>query len=83
MLSSDIDPLEHKTEAHKNTVEHVANEWLKIKKSKITHDYSEDIQPSLALHIFPKIGTFPIHEVKARDAIETLKPFPQRALSRQ
>ena len=80
-MSEDIDPLTHKreqkrikTEANKNTLENVAQEWLKIKKSKISHSYKVDIERSLALHIFPKIGSLPIHAIRARDAIDALKP---------
>lgn len=82
LLSEGIDPLAHKNEqiqiskeAYKNTLEHVANEWMKVKKTKVTHDYGIDIERSLALHIFPRIGSLPIHKIKARDAIDTLKPI--------
>lgn len=82
LLAQNIDPIAHKAEhartqveALGNTLEHVARNWLEIKKSKITKDYGEDVQRSLMLHIFPKIGNLPIHQVRARTVIEALNPI--------
>jgi len=82
LLSEDIDPLAYKneqkrlsTEAHRNTLQSVAHSWFQVKKSKITIAYGEDIWRSLELHIFPKIGKIPIHQLRARNAIETISPI--------
>lgn len=81
LLAKDIDPQEHKKEtalhnaaAHKNTLEHVAAQWLEVKKTKVSKSHAEDSWRSLQLHIFPSLGTLPIHKVTAVKAIDTLKP---------
>lgn len=82
LLSDDIDPRNYRieqqrlnTEAHSNTLRKVADAWFQVKKSKVTADYAEDIYRSLELHVFAKIGEMPIHNIRARDAIEILKPI--------
>ncbi|MBL4837769.1 MAG: integrase arm-type DNA-binding domain-containing protein, partial [Kordiimonadaceae bacterium] len=82
LLAQNIDPISNKAEharteieARGNTLEHVARNWFEIKKSKITKAYGEDIRRSLELHVFPKIGNIPVHQVRARSTIETLTPI--------
>lgn len=82
LLSENIDPGTHrieqqrlKGEANKNTLERVAHDWFQVKKSKVTSAYGEDIYRSLTLHVFPKLGAAPIHEIRAKSAIEILKPI--------
>ena len=62
LLAKDIDPKEHRDEqsringqAHSNTLEHIAAQWLEIKKSTITADHAVDTWRSLELHVFPNI----------------------------
>jgi integrase len=82
LLSDNIDPQTHRaeqqrinTEAHGNTLKKVTEKWFLIKKTKVTEAYGEDIYRSFALHVFPKMGEIPIHEVRAKHAIETLSPI--------
>jgi len=82
LLAKDIDPKEHREEtersieaAHSNTLEHVAAQWLEIKKTKVSKDHAEDSWRSLELHIFPSLGKLPIHKVSAPKAIDTLNPI--------
>lgn len=82
LLSDNIDPQTHKaeqqrinSEAHGNTLKKVTEKWFQIKKSKVTKAYAEDIYRSLVLHVFPKMGEIPVHEVRARHAIDTLTPI--------
>lgn len=82
LLAKQIDPKEHRDEqqrtkqsAHSNTLHAVAEQWLELKKSKVTGDYAIDTWRSLELHIFPDLGNLPIHKITAIKAIETIKPL--------
>jgi len=82
LLAKQIDPKEHREEqaltnqtAHGNTLHSVAEQWLKIKKSKVTEDYATDTWRSLELHVFPDLGKLPIHKITAIRTIETIKPL--------
>lgn len=82
LLAKQIDPKEHRDEkqrteqsAHGNTLYAVAEQWLEIKKSKVTEDYATDTWRSLELHIFPDLGKLPIHKITAIKAIETINPL--------
>ncbi|MBL4826836.1 MAG: tyrosine-type recombinase/integrase [Spongiibacteraceae bacterium] len=82
LLAEDIDPKEHRDEqsrkntlAHNNTFEHVASQWIAIKKTQVTPDYAIDIWRSLELHIFPTIGKIPIYKIEAPNTIEALNPI--------
>lgn len=82
LLSDDIDPKEHKTQiadrqrqANTSTLEHVAKQWLEVKRTKVSTDHAEDIWRSLELHIFPSLGKLPIHQLLAPKAIATLNPI--------
>lgn len=81
LLAQDIDPQEHrddKSRAHElansNTLEHVAADWLEVKKGNITADHATDTWRSLKLHIFPTLGKVPIHKITAIKATEAIKP---------
>ncbi|MEX0943203.1 MAG: integrase domain-containing protein [Pseudomonadales bacterium] len=82
LLAQGIDPKEHREEenlkneaAHSNTLKNVAQQWLEIKKTKVTPDHAEDSWRSLELHVFPTLGNNPIHKITAIKAIDTLKPI--------
>ncbi len=82
LLAQQIDPKEHREErqrtaqsAHGNTLHAVAEQWLEIKKSKVTEDYATDTWRSLELHVFPDLGKLPIHKITAIKAIDTIKPL--------
>lgn len=82
LLAQQIDPKEHREEqqrteqsAHGNTLYAVAEQWLEIKRSKVTEDYANDTWRSLELHVFPDLSKLPIHKITATKAIETIKPL--------
>ncbi len=82
LLAQDIDPQTHRKEhrrqqgeAHGNTLALVFAKWFKIKKASVTPAYADDIERSLKLHVMPKLGPCPIHQIKARDVIEVLEPI--------
>ena len=80
LLAEDIDPKENKDqserseqEAHKNTFEHIAANWLEVKKSTVSADHANDIWRSFELHLFPQLGKIPLHKLDAPRVIEVLK----------
>ena len=81
-LVNGIDPKEfalqskqEQTLAHSNTLKAVAEKWLIVKSTTVTEDYADDIWRSLCLHVFPTLGSVPIHKVKAVITIEQLQPL--------
>jgi integrase len=82
LLRQQIDPKEQREEmerkiqaANSNTFRNVAEQWLEIKKSKVTKDYATDTWRSLELHVFPELSELPIRKITAAKAIETIKPL--------
>ncbi len=82
LLAKNIDPKEHREEqalldeaSHSNTLEHVASQWLEVKKGKVSANHALDTWRSLEGHIFPSLGQLPIHKITAVKAIDTLKPI--------
>lgn len=85
LLAQNIDPKEHKVqkasaqaEKHRTTLEVVAKDWFELKKKKVTPNYADDIWSSLKLHIFPTLGTFPIHDLRPQHAIDAMKPLAHK-----
>lgn len=82
LLAKDIDPKEHRDEnervakqAHGNTLEHIASQWIETKKNQITEDHASATLRSLERHIFPALGRVPIHKITAVKAIENIQPI--------
>ena len=82
LLAQQTDPKEHRDEQQRteqfalgNTLHSIAEQWLEIKRSKVTEAYATDTWRSLELHIFPALGKLPIHKITATKAIETIKPI--------
>ena len=82
LLAKQIDPKEYKEsitekelKAINNTLKAVAEQWLEVKKSKVSADHVDDIWRSLELHIFPALGEEPIHKLTAPKTIAILKPI--------
>jgi integrase len=82
LLVKDIDPKEHRDEtirlndiAHNNTLEHIAEKWLAVKKTTISENHAIDTWRSLELHIFPNLGIVPIHKISAIKTIEIIEPI--------
>jgi hypothetical protein len=82
LLANDIDPKVHKAEIVQakleekaNTFEQIAEEWMNVKKSKITERYATQVQSSLENHLFPHIGSIPISAITPAKVIEVLKPI--------
>lgn len=82
LLAQNIDPKDHRDEeiriketAHSNTLKHIAESWLEIKKSTVSTGHAEDTWRSLELHIFPSLGNVPIHKITAIKTIDVIKPI--------
>jgi integrase len=82
LLAQNIDPKEHRDEidrqkavAESNTLEHIAANWLEIKKAKVSAHHASDIWRSLELHIFPALGNVPIHKITAPKTIDVISPL--------
>jgi integrase len=82
LLAQNIDPKEHRDDtnrlnetAHHNTLQHIAAQWLDVKKSTISAGHASDTWRSLESHIFPQLGKTPIHKISALKAIDTIKPI--------
>jgi integrase len=80
LLAKNIDPKEYRDEqslinenAHSNTMEHIATQWLDVKSVDITKDHAVETWRSLELHVFPNMGKLPIHKITATKTIDTLK----------
>lgn len=82
LLAKEIDPKEHRDEAsrlndivHNNTLEHIAEKWLAVKKTTVSENHATDSWRSLELHIFPNLGKVPIHKITAIKTIEVIEPI--------
>jgi len=85
LLAKDIDPREERLElekanrlAHINTFEHVAKQWLVLKKNNISPSYYKKITSRLKLHVLPHIGKVPIHKITAVRTIESLRTLAKQ-----
>lgn len=79
LLDKDIDPLlerrQYKEEAistKSNTLIVVFDNWMKVKKTRVSAGYANDIQRAFDNHIFPRLGKIPVSEITAPLAIETI-----------
>lgn len=66
------------SEAISNTLKAVADKWFSIKSHDISEAYASDVYNSLANHIFPKLGSVPISELKPKAVIEVLEPLQEK-----
>jgi integrase len=82
LLISNIDPQDFRVEQERNgaeallnTFEHIANQWLTLKRPEVTAGYHDKIANRLELYVFPKLGKLPIQKLTASAAIEVLTPL--------
>ncbi len=85
LLAQEIDPKEYldekatiNSQAHQNTLKHIASQWLEIKKTQVSADHAKDTWRSLELHIFPNLGNMPIHKIKAKNTIAVIQPIAKK-----
>jgi integrase len=82
LLERGIDPKTHREafdatqkESIEQTLSKVAEDWILVKRSRISDDHANKIWRSLELHIFPTLGSTPIADLTAPAAISILKPL--------
>lgn len=82
LLAKGIDPLEHRKDqtrnaaiAHTNTLQHITEKWITLKKDNISDSYYRKIDNRLSKYILPKLGSTPIYKINAVDAIEAITPL--------
>ncbi len=82
LVSDNIDPLDHREQqsdiqrlALANTLEHIAKQWIDIKRSTVSEDHANKTWSSIELHIFPSLGKYPIDKLTAKKVIEQLSPI--------
>ncbi len=59
-----------------NTFKAVADQWLAIKKRTLAHTTYSKIERTLKVNVFPRFGSYPIHDVDAlmvRDAMQAIE----------
>ncbi|SON50408.1 integrase domain-containing protein [Vibrio tapetis] len=82
LLAQNIDPKEQRDQElvrgkkeTENTLQVVALQWFDVKKTQVTENYATDIWRSFELHLFPSLGSYPVSQLKATQAIQTLRPI--------
>tara|TARA_B100000745_G_scaffold182046_1_gene119255 strand:+ start:3484 stop:4713 length:1230 start_codon:yes stop_codon:yes gene_type:complete len=79
LLAQGIDPKEYRDsqeqldkQAAANTFQVVATRWIEIQKSRVKEKTASDTWLSLERHVFPKLGSIPIHLITAPKGIAVL-----------
>lgn len=87
LLAQNIDPKHHRIKLHEETKEAlettlltVAKEWFEKKKTQVSSDYAIDIWRSLENHIFPSLGSTPIHLLRPKMVIDCLRPLEAKGV---
>lgn len=85
LLKQNIDPQEHRDshdeklqKAHAETLEAVTRQWMEVKKTRVSADHAVDILRSFEIHIFPGMGTTPVHKITAKETIALLQPIADK-----
>ncbi len=85
LLAKDIDPRDHKHEqtrqqkaALSNTLKHAVDQWIEIKRGKVTDDHALDIYRSFENFIFPALGQCPIKKLLPPMVIDVLRPLANK-----
>ncbi|MGR5537080.1 tyrosine-type recombinase/integrase [Vibrio campbellii] len=61
-----------------NTVKKIAEMWLETASSRVVKKTAEGYRQKLNLHILPKIGDVPIHDVRAAMWIDAMRPLENK-----
>lgn len=87
LLATNIDPAEHRKEQKRqilasteNSFEAIAREWLTHMAEKWTPKHLAKTILILEKNAFPTLGAYPIHEIKPRHILETLRAIEQRGV---
>ena len=82
LLAENIDPQKERIkkaslslQAQQNTLQSVSLRWFEIHSVHLTKKYASDIWSSLSNHVFPRLGSIPITELRAPEVIQSLQPL--------
>jgi integrase len=85
MLADGIDPsLEKKIQKQKifekseNSFEIIAREWHSKQEKKLTPDYWQNKLHRLEMDIFPKLGAFPVEDIKPQQVLKAIQAIEER-----
>lgn len=87
LLAHGVDPIEHALQskldaerARKCTFEAVAREWHAISARKWKSDHADTVLRRLETHLFPRLGSRPVAELKTRDLLEPLRELERKGV---
>jgi integrase len=82
LLAQDIDPQTHKVEqaanekaALENTFGVYADKWYQLKKTQVKLETAEHAWKNLSRHLLPTFENVPVHLIKPKLMLDTLKPL--------
>lgn len=85
LIKKHIDPKVQRDEqyyqqqqAHKQTFETVACQWLELKRAKVSKSYADAIQRTFELYIIPEMGAIPVHKIRAKATIDVMQSLVDR-----
>ena len=87
LLAHGIDPIENAKQskveadrARRNTFEAVARDWHAISARKWKSDHADTVLRRLETHLFPRLGSRPVAELKTRDLLEPLRELERKGI---
>ncbi len=61
-----------------NTVKQIGEMWLEKAATRVVHKTAEGYRQKLNKHIYPKLGSIPISEIKAAMLIDAMRPLEKK-----
>ncbi len=85
LLSQNSDPRDHRKEqirqqqaALNDTLKYAVDQWMEIKRGKVTQDHALDIYRSFENFIFPALGHCPLKKLLPPMVIDVLRPVANK-----
>lgn len=66
---------QHEQQRQAQTLKAASDAWLDVKASEVSSDFLTDIERSLELHVYPRLGSMPISDISAPVVVEALRPL--------
>ncbi|EPW6912145.1 integrase arm-type DNA-binding domain-containing protein [Vibrio parahaemolyticus] len=61
-----------------NTVKQIGEMWLEKAATRVVHKTSEGYRQKLNKHIYPRLGSIPVSEIKAAMLIDAMRPLEKK-----
>ncbi|WP_253278494.1 tyrosine-type recombinase/integrase [Vibrio alginolyticus] len=61
-----------------NTVKQIGEMWLEKAATRVVHKTAEGYRQKLNKHIYPKLGSIPVSEIKAAMLIDAMRPLEKK-----